>query len=350
MCVIMSKSIAKVSLLCFSLLVLSIIGFYFSQIVLASDTTNTYTYNSGQGTIHFIYEGEALYPPTWVADTFAGTEIGDYTNVQSEDGNRIALPDYGANFEGFYRFNFTISEDEGDIDWIYWHINGYIIYGGGEAGECYVANFNTPAWELFYTFSGVASDQDATINITTNPAYYVDDANSQIVVYCGGKNLDDVGDISIDYVSVEIGSSEPVSCDGSISNLTIEFPDAGPGESIEPIVQSSSGTLREAINVSITQGTNCKVGIYAQTWYNDTSDHSFNVTEYEKYTVNPAGDIDWESITTYVPYEEANIVYPATCSGQDAPFNCSFYFNLTIPSGQFPSDYNKTVVFRITEV
>ena len=192
------------------------------------------------------------------------------------------------------------------------------------------------------------------INKTDSPAnpgssWTVDEVNTMEAVIM--TDILGTGEtISCSEVYVNVWYSEAVACGGSISNTTIEFPDAGPGDSIEPIVQSSSGTLREAINVSITQGTNCKVGIYAQTWYNDTSDHSFNVTEYEKYTVNPAGDIDWESITTYVPYEEANIVYPATCSGQDAPFNCSFYFNLTIPSGQFPSDYNKTVVFRITEV
>ena len=344
----MSKSIAKVSLLCFSLLVLSIIGFYFSQLVLASPDSSQYDYNLGQGTIHFVYEGSAdSYPPSFTGNSWVGTQIASYTNVQSDNAAYIDNVDYGSNFEPFFRFNFTISEAEGTINWIYWHINGYGVYGPGEEATCYIANFDTSTWDVACSIPG--SDGDCDYNISSSVTSYVD-SNSQVVAICVGKNLDDAADLRIDYVQLTVDYTGAVACDGYISNTTIEFPDAGPGDSIEPIVQSSSGTLKAAINVSITQGTNCKVGFYAKDYFNDTSDHSFDPNTYEKYTVNPAGDIDWGSISTYVPVGIGNIVYPASCSGQAAPFNCSFYFNLTIPSGQFPSDYNKTAVFTIEDV
>src|SRR3989344_2396490 len=54
------------------------------------DPKANYDYNSGQGTIHFIYiNNETTFPPVWGTDGIGGTEISSYTNVQSDNTGYI---------------------------------------------------------------------------------------------------------------------------------------------------------------------------------------------------------------------------------------------------------------------
>jgi len=196
------------------LLILSAVAvssmFVFSELILAT-SLSTYDYTSGQGSSHFVYEGSTVFPPVWTSGhARAGTEISDYTNIQSDNGNYIQSVDYGSNFEPFFRFNFTISEAEGDVEWIYWHIDGYAVYGGGEDADCYIANFDTPAWEKV---CDLATSDGATTecpyNISSSVTSYID-ASGQVVATCVGKNMDDAGDFSIDYVNITVGYTSDI--------------------------------------------------------------------------------------------------------------------------------------------
>lgn len=169
-------------------------------------TESSYDYNSGAGTLHFIYEGTTNFEPVYTSgDGLAGTEISSYTNVLTDNTQYISCPDYGANFDPFYRFNFTIAESEGNVAWMDWHINGYALYGGGEDGNCYIANFDTPSWEKICDMP--TSDGNCDHNITSSLTSYID-GNNQVVAVCVGKNMDEAADLSIDYVSLTVGYSE----------------------------------------------------------------------------------------------------------------------------------------------
>jgi len=168
-----------------------------------------YDYNSGNGTINFVTYGTSTFPPAW---GIAGTKITNYTAIQSDNTDYYLIPDGGINYEGFVKFNFTISQPEANVNWIYWHINGKATYAAPEDADCYVGNFDTSAWEKICDMP--ATDGNCTINITSSTGSYID-ANSQVVAICGGFNLDDAGDIAIDYVKLTIYNSTTCTYEGS---------------------------------------------------------------------------------------------------------------------------------------
>ena len=168
------------------------------------DPLSVYDYNSGQGTIHFIYNNsaETNFPPVWGTDGISGKEIVSYTNVQSNNGAYIKQ-DGGAvaNSEPSFRFNFTIAETPASINYIYVYINGFINYDGGEDGDCFVANFTPQSWGKICDMP--TSDNDCVYNITKTPANYIN--GDQFVLLCEGLNLDTADSVNIDYINVTVG-------------------------------------------------------------------------------------------------------------------------------------------------
>ena len=229
------------------------------------DPQSTYDYNSGQGTLHFVYvnAAETTFPPVWGTDGIGGAEIGSYTDVQSDNTAYITQVG-GSNTEPSFRFNFTIAENPADINWIFVHINGYATFGGGEGASCYVANFNTPAWNKICDLT--TSDGNCDFNITTSITNYIDDGD-QLVYLCEGKNLDAADSLNIDYIQVTV-------------DYTAVEPDNTPPYWAFNRTNFTSIRYNETgqFNITYTDNTELDTVIFAVK--NDSSDSFTNITTF----------------------------------------------------------------------
>jgi DNA-directed RNA polymerase specialized sigma24 family protein len=245
------------------------------------DPQSAYDYNSGQGTIHFVYENsaETTFPPVWGTDGIGGTEISSYTNVQSDNTAYITKAG-GSNTEPSFRFNFTIAETPADINWIFVHINGFATFGGGEDADCYVANFNTPAWEKICDMP--TSDGNCDFNITTSITNYIS-GTDQLVYLCEGKNLDGPDSINIDYIQVTVNSIEPDTTPPQSQNPSVDDTTPDPGQTVSHNINWTDDTALSSSKLEVnSSGANC------DTTANVSSTTFSGITNWSNLTWSPA--------------------------------------------------------------
>lgn len=216
------------------------------------------------------------------ADRFGGTEATTeaYTNLESNNGV-FANVSSGANqHEPFWRFNFTINETIGDINWINVSMDGFED-ASPESATATIWNYTSSAWDVTVgTFP--TSDSTISLNITSDFTDIINAGNSQLVVAVQGSNFDTGETIAVDFIEVEVDSSSG----GGINSCL----DTNPTFTNDTFV-TMSGT-QDWSNVSkvvnTTVGSTIKWIVYA----NDST-NQFNVTDTFAYNTTSAAVDCW---------------------------------------------------------
>ncbi|MFQ6020846.1 MAG: hypothetical protein ACE5J4_02395, partial [Candidatus Aenigmatarchaeota archaeon] len=195
---------------------LFIIIFFLISIIPTFASTSKYDFSDSINNKAYNDTPNTDFPPLWGSNVWDGVECPDYSLLTDIDANYFYGKSDGNNKEPYTRFNYTINEDETDINWIYVLVTGSISWGGGEDGQCYLADFSTSTW--FDLGWDMSINKNHTYNVTSNMGNYIDDGNKQLVVLCIGKNLDPSdGGVAINYAETLVGYTPAISqyCTGS---------------------------------------------------------------------------------------------------------------------------------------
>jgi parallel beta-helix repeat protein len=171
----------------------------------------TVLYNLTNSTNNIAFNGSAAgaKPPGWT-NNWAGSNAtnANYAAMQTSDnqyGNSTAT---AKDLETYWRFNFTINENQTGIN-----INSINLTFGGyknatEAGACYIATFHNTTWNKIFTLT--TTDATYIANWTSSLNNFID-ANKYLVFMCQGDDFD--GDstnrdtVFVDFVQVGVDYS-----------------------------------------------------------------------------------------------------------------------------------------------
>jgi hypothetical protein len=183
-------------------------------------------------------------------------------------------------------------------------------------------------------WSNVTKTVNSTVNANIQWCIYANDTNS----FWNSTSCI----VPFSYLTTTSGAG----CVVSTSSVLITFGNLSVGSSGQPSGQSSSPPMKESINATVTSGTGCSVGIYSTNNFVDSLGRSIDPSTNEKFITNMTTAINWNSVTTYVP--KGSATYPTNCTGMSSGSVCSFFFNLTIPTGAWGSSYssNLTIVVQ----
>jgi hypothetical protein len=181
-------------------------------------STSVYNYtNTTNNKATITTPARTTTPPVWTtAYWWGGSEIGNYSNLKTDNAQYVNTNNPGgANYQPSIRFNITINEAPSSINWIYFLWKGYDNASSiGDTGTCYVGNYHTPGWEAI-SGNTPSSPGYLTINITSNPSYYVA-ANKQFVVLCVGNNFDGGDIVFTDFINVTVNyNAAAANCSGT---------------------------------------------------------------------------------------------------------------------------------------
>jgi len=171
----------------------------------------TVLYNLTNSTNNIAFYGSAAgaKPPGWT-NNWAGSNAtnANYAAMQTSDnqyGNSTAT---AKDLETYWRFNFTINENQTgiNINSINLTFEGY--KNASEAGACYIATFHNTTWNKIFTLT--TTDATYIANWTSSLNNFID-ANKYLVFMCQGDDFD--GDstnrdtVFVDFVQVGVDYS-----------------------------------------------------------------------------------------------------------------------------------------------
>jgi hypothetical protein len=189
-----------------------------------SDTTNNKAYGRSMDSGTVTTTLQASETLSWTTG-WGGYDFkpGGYTNLQLSDNWYSNLTSGTSNQEPYGRFNFTINENIGDINWINVTMEQNTLGGGGSGEACYyyIANFTNTNWFQFGASITTANSADMvrSMNFTSSTDISkIIDSNKQLVLLSWGTDLDSGEGCRVDYVEVRVGYSSKITFSNPFTN------------------------------------------------------------------------------------------------------------------------------------
>ena len=178
------------------------------------------------------------------ADMLGGTELTStgYTNINSNNNVYTTATSTANQQEPFMRFNFTINETIGDINWINVSFHGFED-ASPESATVFVLNHTSGAFDITV---GTVPTSDGTIELNITEAFTdVINVNAQFVFAARGSNFDSGESISVDFVEVTVNAGGGGSGDLEANRTGTQYLDVINGSVFELITN-----ITVVINVS----------------------------------------------------------------------------------------------------
>jgi large repetitive protein len=190
-------------------------------LVAASNTSTSY-YDMNPD--YRAYWGQPASSNLWLAGTNA--TIGQYNNMKS--GNSVyasSMVTLGNGYYPFWRFNFTVNEEVGQIDSLGIRFTGYSnSSNANEPATLYIYNVNS-TWMTLGTVPKT-TNTNVTANIINGIGSYINKSNHQVLLAVEGTAFDTGEALVVDHVRITVQYT-PDTTSPTYEDIEINNTDAG---------------------------------------------------------------------------------------------------------------------------